>query len=127
MLYRVKDDAARPVRWPDGTVRAEAGQVFDGMDTPGTPTYLLAAGWLRGQTSICVPAPDATPNAGEPIPAAMLARLRSVGAPGGAVAYVTRETPQEPASDPEPDDVSEGAEPDEGQDTGSEDVGERPW
>lgn len=59
MFYKV--NAGALVRWPDGQVRARAGEVFDGYDTVGTPRQrVLARVWMRGQWDACMPDPEAT-------------------------------------------------------------------
>lgn len=58
MLYRVLE--GHEITWPDGSLRASSGQVFDGFDDPalGREVYLRAANFLRGKMGLVVPAPD---------------------------------------------------------------------
>jgi len=58
MLYRVREGCR--VLWPDGTVRAEAGEVFDGKDGREDKDAGKARVALRGQSHLFDPAAYAT-------------------------------------------------------------------
>jgi len=61
-LYRANEDAT--ILWPDGSVRANGGEVFEGFDTDGTTRGIrYASGLLHGWRKVISPAPDgAAPN-----------------------------------------------------------------
>jgi len=100
MRYRVNADAPRPVRWPDGSVRAEAGQVFEGHDMPGTSQHVTASRWLAGSRALISPEPLATVTAGQEMPPAMEAALRSRGwGPSIRAAAAPAEAPAAPVVD----------------------------
>lgn len=94
MEYRVREGVL-PVRWPDGTVRASSGEVFDGLDVPGTPTFTAASRWLAGQRARFVPAPGEEITAGHDIPDAMQEHLRQLATRAdGSVAHVRKSLPE---------------------------------
>lgn len=81
MKYRVKD--GHTVNWPDGTLRARAGEIFEGYDTePDSKRNIAARGFMRGQWTACVPVTEtdiACDAVGNALPPAFLDRLREVG------------------------------------------------
>ena len=78
MKYRLTTGPA--LRWPDGSVRAEVGEVFEGYDRKGTERQRKAArAWLRAGSGRIVPEPDADVTAeGSPMPEEMQLAMREL-------------------------------------------------
>tara|TARA_R110000751_G_scaffold265735_1_gene364814 strand:- start:668 stop:1000 length:333 start_codon:yes stop_codon:yes gene_type:complete len=58
LLYKVHEDCT--VLWPDGSVRAVAGDVFDGCDTDGTKRSIdFASAMLASHRNHIAPSTDA--------------------------------------------------------------------
>ncbi len=80
MKYLVLEGPA--VRWPNGQIRAQAGQVFEAYDDHENPEVTRKAKvYLRGQKSRCVPEPRETISVGcATIPEEFFQELREASA-----------------------------------------------
>lgn len=76
--YQVRE--GETVRWPDGSVRAESGEIFDGYDTSGDPAVRgFARKLMRGQWGSVEITFDAT-TVDRPMPDEIFAAFRAISA-----------------------------------------------
>ena len=73
MIYKVHEGFE--ICWPDGTVRAKAGEVFDGLDTRGTRRSRDFASAILARYRDAIYPTDAPVDAGEDLPPGMVAEF----------------------------------------------------
>ncbi len=102
MRWKVVKDAGCDLTWPDGTVRAKPGEVFESFDEePQAAVRKRAAVILRGKRHLIVPAPDEKITAGSNIPEDLLDRFREDARDAGSsFGYETRNVEKKKAAKP---------------------------